>query len=86
MDGTTSNLAESYFSRFRRFQIGQSHKADPKYLDDYANEIADQEGSRCWRNDNIFRDIVGKCARTMLTRDCCGYWQSNHLLRESLVV
>jgi hypothetical protein len=25
-DGTTNNLAESYFSRFRRFQIGQVHK------------------------------------------------------------
>jgi len=38
-DGTTNNLAESYFSRFRRCQIGQIHKVAPKYLDNYADGV-----------------------------------------------
>jgi transposase-like protein len=38
-DGTTNNLAESYFSRFRRFHIGQIHQAAPTYLDNYADGL-----------------------------------------------
>jgi len=85
-DGTTNNLAESYFSRFRRFHIGQIHKAAPKYLDNYANEMAYREDTRRWSNGDIFRDILGKCARALVSRDWCGYWQGNHRLGESLVV
>jgi len=85
-DGTTNNLAESYFSRFRRCQIGQIHKVAPKYLDNYANEMAYREDTRRWSNGRIFRDIVGKCARALVSRDWCGYWQGNHRLGESLAV
>jgi hypothetical protein len=85
-DGTTNNLAESYFSRFRRFHIGQIHKAAPKYLDNYANEMAYREDTRRWSNGDIFRDILGKCARALVSRDWCGYWQGNHRLGESLAV
>ena len=85
-DGTTNNLAESYFSRFRRCQIGQIHKLAPKYLDNYANEMAYREDTRRWSNGRIFRDIVGKCARALVSRDWCGYWQGNHRLGDSLAV
>jgi transposase-like protein len=85
-DGTTNNLAASCFSRFRRFQMGQVHKLAPKYLDNYANEIAYREDTRRWSNGNIFLDIVGKCARALVSRDWCGYWQGNHRLGESLAV
>ncbi|QKS28113.1 MAG: IS1595 family transposase [Candidatus Accumulibacter similis] len=85
-DGTTNNLAESYVSRFRRFHIGQIHKAAPKYLDNYANEMAYREDTRRWSNADIFRDIVGKCARALVSRDWCGYWQGNHRQGESLAV
>ncbi len=85
-DGTTNNLAESYFSRFRRFHIGQIHKAAPTYLDNYANEMAYREDTRRWSNGDIFRDILGKCARALVSRDWCGYWQGNHRLGESLAV
>jgi hypothetical protein len=85
-DGTTNNLAESYFSRFRRCQIGQIHKLAPKYLDNYANEMAYREDTRRWSNGHIFLDIVGKCARALVSRDWCGYWQGNHRLGESLAL
>lgn len=45
-DGTTNNLAESYFSRFRRMQIGQTHKFGNEYLANYANEAAYREDTR----------------------------------------
>ena len=38
------DLTESYFVRFRRFQVGQTHKVSAMYLDHYANEMA----VRCW--------------------------------------
>lgn len=38
--GVTNNLAESYFSRFRRMQYGQCHKFGNLYLANYANEAA----------------------------------------------
>jgi hypothetical protein len=77
-DGTTNNQAESFFSRFRRLQVGQIHKVTAKYLGDYANEIAYREDTRRVPNGTIFFDLVRRCARTSVSRDWCGYWQGNH--------
>lgn len=43
-DGINQNQAESYFSRLRRAIIGQFHRVTPKYMLDYAQEMA-------WRED-----------------------------------
>ena len=43
-EGVNQNQAESYFARFRRAIIGQYHRVTPKYMHDYAQEIA-------WRED-----------------------------------
>lgn len=83
-DGTTNNLAESYFSRFRRMQIGQTHKFGIEYLANYANEAAYREDTRRQPNGDIFMDIVKKCARTLTNRDWCGYWQGNKRNAERL--
>jgi transposase-like protein len=83
-DGTTNNLAESYFSRFRRMQIGQNHKFGIEYLANYANEAAYREDTRRQANGEIFMDIVKKCARTLTNRDWCGYWQGNKRNTERL--
>ena len=85
-DGTINNQAESFFSRFRRFQIGQVHRITAKYLDNYANEMAYREDTRRWSNGNIFLDILTKCASALVSRDWCGYWQGNHRIGESLAV
>jgi hypothetical protein len=76
-DGTTNNQAESYFARFRRMEIGQTHKFGLHYLANYANEAAYREDTRRLSNGEIFRDILSKCARTHTHRDWCGYWQGN---------
>lgn len=83
-DGTTNNLAESYFSRFRRMQYGQTHKFGNLYLLNYANEAAYREDTRRQSNGVIFIDIVTKCARTKTSRDWCGYWQGNKRTEERL--
>jgi transposase-like protein len=85
-DGTTNNQAESYFSRFRRMEIGQTHKFGLRYLANYANEAAYREDTRRQSNGEIFRDILAKCARTSTHRDWCGYWQGNKRLHERLAV
>lgn len=76
-DGTTNNLAESYISRFRRMQYGQTHKFGNLYLANYANEAAYREDTRRQPNGQIFQDITKKCAHTKTSRDWCGYWQGN---------
>ena len=83
-DGTTSNQAESYFSRFRRMEIGQTHKFGTRYLANYANEAAYREDTRRQSNGAIFRDILSKCERTPTHRDWCGYWQGNKRRQERL--
>ena len=83
-DGTTNNLAESYFSRFRRMQYGQMHKFGNLYLANYANEAAYREDTRRWANGRIFTDIMTKCAKTRTHQDWCGYWQGNKRLEERL--
>ena len=83
-DGTTNNLAESYFSRFRRMQYGQVHKFGNLYLANYANEAAYREDTRRESNGVIFLDITKKCAKTRTSRDWCGYWQGNKRNEERL--
>jgi len=76
-EGVTNNLAESFFSRFKRMQYGQVHKFGTLYLENYANEVAYREDTRRCDNGTIFWDIVTKCATTRTSRDWCGYWQGN---------
>lgn len=83
-DGTTNNIAESYFARFRRMQYGQVHRFGIEYLANYANEAAYREDTRRWTNGKIFDDIVRKCARTKTHHDWCGYWQGNRRMTERL--
>ena len=83
-DGTTNNQAESYFSRFRRMEIGQTHKFGLRYLANYANEAAYREDTRRQSNGEIFRGILNRCMSTRTHRDWCGYWQGNKRLEERL--
>lgn len=83
-DGTTNNLAESYFSRFRRMQLGQNHRFGTRHLANYANEAAYREDTRRWSNCDIFRDVARRCAVTKTSRDWCGYWQGNKREAERL--
>ena len=83
-DGTHNNYAESYFSRFRRMQLGQCHKFSNRYLDNYANEAAYREDMRKAANGDQFDDVGYKCLHTKTSRDWCGYWQGNKRWGERL--
>ena len=83
-DGTTNNLAESYFARFRRMQYGQMHKFGNLYLANYANEAAFREDTRRQSNGAIFLEVAKRCAKTHTSRDWCGYWQGNKREAERL--
>ena len=83
-DGTTNNLAESYFSRFRRMQYGQMHRFGNLYLANYANEAAFREDTRRQSNGTIFLEVTKRCAKTRASNDWCGYWQGNKRQAERL--
>lgn len=83
-DGTTNNLAESYFSRFRRMQYGQMHRFGNLYLANYANEAAFREDTRRQSNGTIFIEVTKRCAKTRASNDWCGYWQGNKRQSERL--
>ena len=82
--GACSNQAESYFSRFRRFEDGQIHHMDNIYLLNYANEMAYREDTRRMSNGAIFNDISDKCMKTLQSNEWTGYWQGNHRVAERL--
>jgi len=83
--GENTNQAESFFSRFRRMQLGQTHKFGNLYLDRYANEAAYREDTRRRPNGDIFQDIMFRCANTKESREFRGYWQNNKRHTENLI-
>jgi len=56
--GITNNLAESFFSRFRRMQYGQMHKFGTLHLAGYANEAAFREDNRRQSTGQIFVKVT----------------------------
>ena len=85
-EGITNNLAESYFSRFKRMIIGTHHKISNKYLDNYANECAYREDNRRVDNLSLFNSTLEQCLATDNTTDWQGYWQGNHRQAERLIM
>jgi transposase-like protein len=75
-DGQSStNLAESFFSRIRRAEIGMHHHIAGPYLGDYGHEMAWREDAR--RIDNATQFLmVGLAALTSSSSPRWrGYWQ-----------
>jgi transposase-like protein len=81
--GVNNNLAESYFARFRRMVVGQTHRVTPKYMFDYTSEVA-------WRED-MRRTSPSVQVKTLLTASLKkpstwwrGYWQGHNRETEIL--
>jgi hypothetical protein len=83
--GVNNNQAESYFARMRRLVIGQVHRVTPKYMHDYAIEVA-------WREDNrrVGPSAQVKALLGLATKNPSvwwrGYWQRKHRVNELLFV
>ncbi|MFT4089613.1 MAG: IS1595 family transposase [Asticcacaulis sp.] len=73
LDGACTNMAESYFSRLRRAELGIHHHISGKYLDAYANEIAWRENHRRVSNGDQFMMITTAVLRHPVSRKWKGY-------------
>ncbi len=73
--GEHINLCESLFIRFRRLQLGQTHKLTGRYLLNYAYEVAYRDDHRRWSNGAIMMDMLGKALRTPACETWRAYWR-----------
>ena len=70
-----TNMAESFFSRLRRAEIGTHHHIAGKYLASYAAEMDWREDNRRVSNGEQYRAIVTAAAHHPVSRQWKGYWQ-----------
>jgi transposase-like protein len=70
-----TNMAESYFSRLRRAEIGTHHHVAGRYLAAYANEMAWREDNRRISNGDQFRTVAALAMSHGVSRVWKGYWQ-----------
>ncbi|WP_332765955.1 IS1595 family transposase [Phenylobacterium sp.] len=71
----STNMAESFFSRLRRAEIGQHHHIAGKYLAAYAMEMAWREDNRRVSNGEQFLLATGAALAHPVSRQWKGYWQ-----------
>lgn len=75
-DGDTStNMAESFFSRLRRAEIGIHHHVAGPYLNAYANEMAWREDNRRVSNGELYLMAADAALNHPISKRWCGYWQ-----------
>ena len=74
-DGACTNLAESFFSRLRRAEIGQHHHISGKYLGFYAAEMAWREDRRRVSNGDLHQAAAAAALSHPVSRVWAGYWQ-----------
>jgi transposase-like protein len=75
-DGDTStNMAESFFSRLRRSEIGIHHHIAGPYLSFYANEMAWREDNRRVSNGILYLMAADAALKHPISKQWCGYWQ-----------
>lgn len=75
LTGACTNLAESYFSRLRRAEIGTFHHIAGKYLSAYAAEMAYREDYCRIDNGTVVNDIALRAFHKKPSVNFCGYWQ-----------
>jgi transposase-like protein len=70
-----TNMAESFFSRIRRAEIGIHHHIAGPYLNAYASEMAWREDHRRVSNGEQFLAATGAALNHPVSRQWKGYWQ-----------
>jgi transposase-like protein len=70
-----TNMAESFFSRLRRAEIGIHHKISGVYLAAYANEMAWRENNRRVSNGAQYLGVTAAALNAPVSRQWKGYWQ-----------
>lgn len=74
-NGTSTNMAESFFSRLRRAEIGTHHHIAGPYLNAYADEMSWREDNRRTSNGELYLLAVNAASKQPKSRQWCGYWQ-----------
>jgi len=80
LDGACTNMAEEFFSRMRRAEIGHHHHLAGAYLLRYAQEAAWREDNRRVPNGSQVGMVAGLALKRGQSVDFTGYWQ-RHLPR-----
>lgn len=75
LDGACTNVAESFFSRMRRAEIGHHHHLAGPYLVRFAQESAWREDNRRLTNGEQVRAVVTLAMKCKRSEKFCGYWQ-----------
>jgi transposase-like protein len=70
-----TNMAESFFSRLRRAEVGIHHSIAGPYLNAYATEMAWREDNRRTSNGQQFLMTTGAALAHPVSRQWKGYWQ-----------
>jgi ISXO2-like transposase domain len=78
MDGACTNMAESFFSRLRRAEIGIHHHIAGPYLNAYASEMAWREDRRRTSNGEQFLEATSAALSHPVSRQWAGYWQRSN--------
>lgn len=76
-DGVSDNQAESYFSRLRH-GIWRYHRITPRYMLDYASEMAWREDVRRIDTLKQLKALVLRVFGAGVSPSWRGYWQGNH--------
>ena len=74
-DGACTNMAEEYFSRLRRAEIGHHHHIAGAYLLRYAQESSWREDNRRVANGEQTRNVAALAMKRGPSVDFSGYWQ-----------
>lgn len=74
-DGACTNMAEEYFSRLRRAEIGHHHHIAGPYLLRYAQEASWREDNRRVSNGDQVQRVAGLAMNRKPSVDFAGYWQ-----------
>jgi len=73
-----TNMAESFFSRLRRAEIGTHHHIAGPYLSAYSSEMAWREDHRRVSNGEQYLMIASAALAHPVSRVWKGYWQRSH--------
>jgi hypothetical protein len=74
-DGACTNMAEEFFSRMRRAEIGHHHHIAGTYLLRYAQEASWREDNRRVTNGEQVHRVAGLALSRKPSVDFSGYWQ-----------
>lgn len=75
LNGACTNMAESFFSRMRRAELGTHHRIAGQYLDNYAAEMAWREDNRRAPNGMQAGMVASAALAASQSRRFSGYWQ-----------